>query len=138
MTANESIDVLVVDDQPGVRYLLEVLIKGLGHNTFGASNGLEAVASVQKFKPSLIFMDVQMPVMDGLQALGRIKKMYPQIEVVILTANYTQENITKASRLGAAKIIAKPFDVDEIRDIIDDYLVQIKIEKTENINHHAL
>jgi len=137
MTINRVINVLIVDDQAGVRYLLDVIIKDLGHNTFNACNGLEAVEWVKKVKPEVVFMDVRMPVMDGLEALSRIKAMAPSTEVVMMTANYTDETIAQALQKGAAKCMAKPFDVEEIRDAIDEYLWETEVKRIEVFNNYA-
>jgi two-component system response regulator (stage 0 sporulation protein F) len=137
METKRTINVLIVDDQAGVRYLLDVLIKDLGHNTFNASNGLEAIEWVKKVKPELIFMDVRMPIMDGLEALGRIKTMSPSTEVVMMTANYTEEVITKAQQKGAAKCMAKPFDVEQIRDVISEYLWDAEVKRIQMFSNYA-
>lgn len=138
MTKVKIIDVLIVDDQPGVRYLLDILIQDMGHNTYSAQNGLEAVEMVKKIKPDLIFMDVRMPVMDGLEALAKIKAISPRVEVVMMTANFTEETINKALEKGALKCIAKPFDVDKIKDVIEDYYWNLEYKKIEMMNNYAL
>ncbi|MEG6616616.1 response regulator [Peptococcaceae bacterium 1198_IL3148] len=129
------IDILIVDDQPGVRYLLDILIKEMGHNTYSAQNGLEAVEIVKRVKPDLVFMDVRMPVMDGLEALTKIKAISPSVNVVMMTANFTEETIDKAMQKGASKCMAKPFDVEDIRDIIEEHLWNAEQKKIEMINN---
>lgn len=73
---SNCMDILVVDDQPGVRYLLDIVIKEVGHRVHTAQNGLEAVEKVRAIRPNLVFMDVRMPLMGGLEALGKIKKCF--------------------------------------------------------------
>ncbi len=114
----KCLDILVVDDQPGVRYLLDTIVKEEGHNCFLATNGLEAVEMVRKIRPSLVFMDVRMPVMDGTKALEKMKEQGLTPNVIIMTAFTEKEIVDNAYKNGALKCIFKPFDVDEIRDLI--------------------
>lgn len=114
----KSLKVLVVDDQPGVRYLLDTIVKEDGHNCFLASNGQEAVEMVGKIQPNLVFMDVRMPVMDGTKALEIMKEQGLTYDVVIMTAYTDKDVIDKAYKNGAIQCIIKPFDVEDIRAFI--------------------
>lgn len=118
---SNSLDILVVDDQPGVRYLLDTVIKELGHRVHTAQNGLEAVEKVRAIRPNLVFMDVRMPLMDGLDALGKIKKMLPSTQVVIMTAYGSEDTIYQAHKRGALCCMAKPFDVELIKKFLDEF-----------------
>ncbi|WP_031517921.1 response regulator [Desulfofalx alkaliphila] len=114
--------ILVVDDQPGLRYLMEVILRETGHQTQTAENGLDALEKARHFKPDLVFMDIRMPVMDGLEALGKIKIMLPNTEVIMMTANSTEDSFSTAMQKGAFKCMAKPFDVEDIRKTIDEFI----------------
>ncbi|GAB6179600.1 response regulator [Desulfotomaculum defluvii] len=115
-----KLDVLIVDDQAGVRYLLEILVKESGHRVFTAQNGVEAVDQVRLVKPDLVFMDVRMPVMGGLEALGKIKKIAPLTEVIMMTAYSAEDTATIALQKGAMKCMSKPFDVEEVKNLLDN------------------
>jgi len=115
------LDVLIVDDQAGVRYLLDIVVREAGHSARTAQNGLEAVELARAARPDLVFMDVRMPLMGGLEALGKIKAMAPETVVIIMTAYSSEETVTQAMQMGALCCIAKPFDVDEIKDILVEY-----------------
>ncbi|AEG59022.1 response regulator [Desulforamulus ruminis] len=117
-----TLDVLIVDDQAGVRYLLEILVKESGHNAYTAQNGVEAVEKVQIIKPDLIFMDVRMPVMGGLEALGNIKRISPNTEVVMMTAYSSEDTAAVALQKGALKCMSKPFDVEEIKALLENFV----------------
>lgn len=117
----EKLDVLVVDDQPGVRYLLDVIISEEGHRVRLAKNGLEAVETVKISKPDLVFMDVRMPQMSGIEALGRIKIISPETEVVLMTAYVSDETVQMALNNGALCCFTKPFDVDDIKSFISNF-----------------
>lgn len=121
MSGPPKMNILVVDDQPGVRYLLDIVIKEAGHNVTTAQNGLEAVEKVRNGMQDLVFMDVRMPLMSGLEALAIIKSISPQTDVVIMTAYGSDDTVHNAREQGALCCIAKPFDVEDIRKFLDDY-----------------
>jgi len=114
----QKLNVLIVDDQAGVRLLLETIVKEAGHRVAVAKNGLEAVQLVSRVKPDLVFLDIKMPVMDGLQALERIKSISPLSKVIIMTAFNSEKTLKKAMHEGALRCILKPFDIKQIRDFI--------------------
>lgn len=116
---SEPLKILIVDDQPGVRYLLDIVIREAGHRVSTAKNGLEAVEIAKSNHPDLIFMDVRMPLMGGLEALGEIKAMIPDTEVIIMTAYGSEETVSRAMEGGALCCIAKPFDVEKIKELLD-------------------
>lgn len=114
----QCLDVLAVDDQVGVRYLLDAVIREEGHNSYLAANGMEALEQVSKLNPHLVFMDIRMPVMDGTQALEKMHELGYHPDVVIMTAFTEKDVIDRVRKNGAVKCIIKPFDVDEIREIL--------------------
>ena len=129
---SNCMDVLVVDDHPGVRHLLDIVIKESGHRVFTAQNGLEALEKVCDIRPQLIFMDVRMPLMGGLEALSKIKIMHPNTQVVIMTAYSSDATINQARKQGAICCIAKPFNVDDIRVFLDN-LTCCKRDNIDNL-----
>ncbi len=120
----DKINVLVVDDQPGIRFLMEVIVTDMGHQYATAKNGAEALEMVQKSQPDLVFMDICMPVMNGMDALVKMKKIVPNTEVVLMTAYSTKESMEVALKNGALCCIRKPFDVDEIKNFLYDFVWQ--------------
>jgi len=112
--------VLVVDDQPGMRQLLGSVVTETGHRAYLAENGLEAVQMVSEIRPQLVFMDVKMPVMDGLEALGRIKAMAPETEVIMMTAYISAEIKEAVAEKGARCCLAKPFEIDRVKNILNN------------------
>lgn len=114
----EPLDIMIVDDQAGVRYLLDILVREVGHRSYTAQNGLEAIEMARSIRPDLIFMDVRMPVMGGLEALGEIKAIVPETDVIIMTAYGSEETVAQALQRGALCCIAKPFDVDKMKELL--------------------
>ncbi|KNZ69882.1 response regulator receiver protein [Thermincola ferriacetica] len=109
--------VLIVDDQAGVRHLLEAVAQEEGCQTFTGCNGFEAVDQVKKNQPDLIFMDIRMPGMDGTQALEIILQMGLDIEIVMMTA-FAEKEVLDKTPSGRVRYLIKPFDIEEIRSII--------------------
>jgi two-component system, response regulator, stage 0 sporulation protein F len=109
---------LIVDDQYGIRILLNEIFQKEGYNTFQAANGVQALSIVAKEEPDLMILDMKIPGMDGLEILRRVKKTNPEINVIIMTAYGELDMIHEAMELGAITHFAKPFDIDEIREVV--------------------
>ncbi|NEU30433.1 response regulator [bacterium LRH843] len=114
--------ILVVDDQFGIRVLLCEVLQKEGYQMFDAENGVQALDIVEKEQPNLVLLDMKMPGMDGLEILKRIKKDNGHITVIMMTAYFELNLICEAMNLGAATHFAKPFDINDIRQIIKDNL----------------
>lgn len=106
--------ILVVDDQRGVRQLLETLFNEEGFKISTAGNGLEAIRIVEKEILDLILMDVKMPVMGGSEALANIKKIRPELPVLMMTAYADEEKQKELLRLGAVDCFLKPLDLEQL------------------------
>ena len=118
--------ILIVDNDRAICWVLE--------KTFSedyivdiAMNGREALEKINRNKYSLVIMDVMMPVMDGISALEKIKKIPERPETIIMTGHSSMENTVEAMKLGAFDYVVKPFDIDEI-----SALAKNAIEKYEN------
>lgn len=105
----ERANILVVDDELGPREALRMILKD-DYRIFFATNGLEAVEHTKNQPPDLVIMDMKMPVMDGLQALKRIKEINPYISVLMVTGYGTIDTAVEAMKIGALDYITKPFD----------------------------
>lgn len=105
---------LVVDDESGVRAALRQLLEFEGYEVRVASSGAEALASYEAFKPELVFMDVKMAGMDGLETLKRLRERDPAAIVVMISGHATIQNAVEATQLGAYDILEKPLDTDRI------------------------
>lgn len=115
--------ILIVDDQFGIRILLNEILVKEGYTTFQAANGEEALKFLEN-DPHLVLLDMKIPGMDGIEILKRMKKQNPDIRVVIMTAYGELDMIQEALDLGALTHIAKPFDIEEIRVAVKKYLYQ--------------
>ena len=116
--------ILIVDDQFGIRILLNEVFQKEGYNTFQAANGLQALDIVKKHDPDLVLLDMKIPGMDGLEILKRMKVIDQDIRVIIMTAYGELDMIQEAKELGAIMHFAKPFDIDDIRAAVKKHLPQ--------------
>ena len=108
--------VLVVDDQPGIRKLLEELFKREGFEVALACDGRQAIEEVRKAVPDVVVMDMKMPNMNGLEAAEEILNLNGNISIVLITAYGEAELIEKARQIGVKEYIVKPFDIFALRD----------------------
>lgn len=106
--------VLVVDDAAFMRDMLKDILSSEGHYVTLAQNGLECLEILEKELIDICILDINMPVMNGMQALEMIRERYPQIKVIILSVQCTVETVEKALSLGADSFVAKPFAPNSI------------------------
>lgn len=106
--------VVLIDDQPTIRRLLKVYLKQGFQVLAEGSNGLDAIRLVEEHRPDFVIMDLDMPVMGGLEATEQIHRAHPQIPVVIASANSDIDSLRKAMSRGAREYLIKPFDREEV------------------------
>ncbi|MBM7645387.1 two-component system response regulator (stage 0 sporulation protein F) [Scopulibacillus daqui] len=114
MVGAENSKILIVDDQFGIRILLNEIFQKEGYKTYTAGNGVQALDIVEKEEPKLVILDMKIPGMDGLEILKRIKAKNSGIKVIIMTAYGELDMIQEAIDNGAITHFAKPFDIDDV------------------------
>ncbi|MCE1189479.1 MAG: sigma-54 dependent transcriptional regulator [Ignavibacteria bacterium] len=107
--------ILVVDDEASMRRNITDLLSREGFIMFEAADGLQAIEAAKSCNPSLILLDINLPKLDGMSALQEIKKINPDVAVIVFTAYGTSERAIEAMKVGAFDYIEKPFDLDEFR-----------------------
>lgn len=109
-------NVLVVDDVPLNQMLVTKMLSRYNFQVRTASNGLEAMEAIREKKPSVILLDIMMPVMDGFEVLRllKAKKDTENIRVIILSALNSNEDIIKGYELGANDFITKPIIMEKL------------------------
>ena len=129
--------VLVVDDEPGFRDMLQWYLKGHNIQVESAQDGAEAVERASQGKYSLIVTDLTMPRLDGLKVLQEVRSKLPGTAVIIVTGFGTVEVAVEAMRAGASDFILKPFDVEVLAGRIKRALAgdDAERQKTERGNH---
>ena len=115
----ERLSILVVDDEQGIRDVMEELFVSEGHRVACAVNGVEAVARAAGGGVDIVFMDIRMPKGDGLTALKEIKSLWPSMPVIIMTGYHSNEMTAKAQALGADACLLKPFNLNDALAMLD-------------------
>lgn len=110
--------IMVVDDDPGMRLTLEAIIEDEGYDVVVASDGFQAIEIAEETPLDLIFMDIRMPGMNGVDAYKEIKKVSPGSVVIMMTGFAVEDLIKEALEEGAYAVIYKPFDMGQIIDIV--------------------
>ena len=106
---------LLVDDEAQIRKYVGLILRQLGApNLIEATNGEEAIAAYQREAPDLVLLDVNMPVMNGLETLRKLREIDPNCVVIMLTSLTNRQTVEEALELGAANYIRKDTPKDEI------------------------
>jgi len=122
--ARKLLSVLIVDDVAVARDLTRAMLRSLDvTQIFDASNGTDAVDLFRRINPDVVLLDICMPGVSGLQALGEMLEENPAAFIVMNSAESTQENVSEAMKLGAKGFIVKPFCSQKVRDILDKYIL---------------
>ena len=112
--------VLIVDDNDLMRTLLRGILRSENYLIIGeAKNGALAIEFIERQVPDIVFLDVMMPEMDGLEALTNIKEKNPEIVVIMITGNPSKENVEESIQGGASGFIIKPFNSAKVLDTLE-------------------
>ncbi|HEY2840035.1 MAG TPA: response regulator [Pirellulales bacterium] len=116
-------DVMIVEDVPATQKLLKSILESAGHRVRVASNGLAAIPQYFERRPDVILMDVQMPILDGLQATALLRVFEadpPQVPIIIVTAENANGFRDRCLAAGADEFVPKPFDTRRIPQMIEE------------------
>jgi two-component system nitrogen regulation response regulator NtrX len=109
-----SLRILIVDDEKGIRDALRQLLEYEGYEVRSAANAADGLTEYERFRPHLVFMDVKMAGIDGLEALKRLRTIDPQAVVVMISGHGTIQTAVEATQLGAYEFLEKPLDTDRV------------------------
>jgi len=124
-------NLLIVDDELGMRQFLTHLLQREGHVVRVAENGRVALAQLQQQAPDLIISDIRMPDMSGVDLLRAAKELHPEVEVIMMTAFANVDTAREAFLIGAYDFVQKPFDNDLLKEVVTRALGKISLV-TEN------
>jgi len=106
--------ILVIDDEPAIRDSLRMTLEYQGYDFIGAATGQEGLALAERDAPDLVFLDIKMPGMDGIEVLERLHAMYETLPVVIISGHGTASTAFEAANKGAFDFIEKPFATEKV------------------------
>nr|MBC8360975.1 sigma-54-dependent Fis family transcriptional regulator [Candidatus Desulfatibia profunda] len=129
---DKKMSIMVVDDEEIVRESLFHWFKKYGHVVETASSGFEALEKLETYPFQLLFVDIKMPGMDGIELLEKVKTEYPDTIVVIITAYGSIESAVKAMRIGATDYLLKPFKPDQLSLVMERISVQERLVSQYN------
>jgi two-component system, NtrC family, response regulator AtoC len=109
--------VLIADDELNMRRVLEAMLRREGYDVVTAANGIDALAGMSR-QVHTVITDLKMPGLDGMGLLKRLSADYPDVPVVMITAHGSVENAVEAVKLGAFDYLEKPFEQEQIRQVV--------------------
>ena len=129
--------ILVIDDEQGIRAALGQLLEYEGYDVRAVSNAADGIAEYQKLRPNLVFLDVKMAGMDGMEALKKIREIDSAATVVMISGHATIRTAVEATQLGAYEILEKPLDTDRIlvmlRNVFDHLNLREENSRLRNV-----
>ena len=135
---NDKFRILVVDDEDSIRNRCVQLLQRKDYNVRGVNDGEQALFLIIKDRFSLVFTDIRMPGLNGIDLLERIKEISPDTEVVMITGYGTVENAVEAIKLGAYDYITKPFDMDRLLKVVEHVETKFSLRKEINVLRNEL
>jgi len=115
----KKIRVLISDDDPGMRETLSDILSEMGHEVVTAGDGFEAIKLAKERPFDLAFIDIKMPVLNGVDTFKEIQRLQPEIKVVMITAFALDELIDEARRFGALDVLFKPLKIDNLKGFLN-------------------
>jgi len=120
--------IVIADDEIAIVELAGLLLKKHGFEVFSAGNGEDCLQMVEKHRPALVLLDYMMPVMNGFEALKKIRSQFPDTYVVMFTGKGNEEVAVELMKAGAADYLRKPFASNSLKERIDTVLALRKVE----------
>jgi two-component system KDP operon response regulator KdpE len=128
----KSATILVVDDEPQIRRVMRATLTAQGYSIVEARDGQEALEKLRSERPDLVLLDMNMPVMDGLEACREIRRD-SEVPVIMLTVRSAERDKVRALDAGADDYVVKPFGIQELLARVRAVLRRISREKNQNV-----
>ena len=103
--------ILLVDDEPGIRHVLEISLADMGYRVHTAADGVQALRIFREFMPPIVLTDIRMPGMDGIELLAKIKDHDPDVEVIMITGHGDMDSAIRSLKGQAIDFITKPINM---------------------------
>jgi two-component system chemotaxis response regulator CheY len=118
--------ILVVDDDRAVRDFLRNALETIGHHVIGeAEDGMEALSFYEKQRPDLVFMDIDMPIMDGFDIIDVVRRIDPNAKIVVITG--TSRQLAEAHGAGALGLLRKPFKYEDLEKLLSQIQAAFRV-----------
>ncbi len=115
--------ILVADDSMFQRFKLGKLLREDGHTVVEAKDGRECLQIIRSMPIDGVFLDLNMPEMDGFEVLRNMEKEYPDIPVIVVTADIQEDTGSIVEELGASEILIKPFDDEKLLHALNEHFI---------------
>lgn len=129
--ADSPVSIMVVDDDPGMLEVLELMLTSRGYRVVAEADGRRAIERVKSEKFDLAVMDIRMRPVDGLAVLKEVKRFSPDTVVIMISAYANAETAVEAMKAGAYDYLPKPFKVEEFMEIIEEALERRRLESSD-------
>lgn len=133
-----SAKILVVDDELSMREMLSDTLKSEGYRVLAVDDGEKAVAQVRDEEPEVALLDIKMPGMDGIETLAQIRQLDKNISIIVITGYGTMKNVVEAMKLGVYDYISKPFDIKELKKLIEGALKVQRLSRQGSFSRQEL
>jgi len=123
----DQFNILVVDDEPGIRITLAGILENEGYNVIVAEDGYQGIIAAEKTIFKIAFIDMRMPGINGIETFKKIKKISPDTIIFFMTAFLAEDTLNEAAKLETQAILYKPLDLDLILKILKEDLANTTI-----------
>jgi len=127
----KKLTAIVLEDEPETNEIMCTSLKNFFKKVYSALDGETALEQYKKYQPDVVFIDIMLPEISGLEIAKEIKAINPKQIIIIVSASNDMGNISKAVKLGVNSYVRKPIDIDKIIDVLNDIIHDIKREKKE-------
>jgi len=136
---NHNNKILVVDDEKNIQFVITKCLEEAKYSVVNASDGGSALEAIGKDSFALVILDIKLPDMDGLQVLQKIRELFPEQRVMMITAHGTIETAVEAMKRGAVDYLQKPFTPEDLRAAVGhniSKLVTVQMEPNETFDSY--
>jgi len=127
---NDKIKILVIDDDPEIRYTFETLLSAEGYDVEVAETGMEAIKKTKERRFNIALIDINLPDINGIQLLTMLREGTPKMRKIIVTGAPTLPNAVEAVNKKANAYLIKPVDVPQMLEVLKEQLEQQQSEET--------
>jgi DNA-binding NtrC family response regulator len=127
-------EILVIDDEEGIRKLLATILTEKGYNVDTAANGEEAIRKANEKVYNIALIDIMLPDISGVELLTQIKEVKPRTRKIIMTGNPSFQNAVEALNRGADAYVMKPLDVEKMLNTIAEQYAKQEVERKSTVD----